>query len=166
MSTTTAAPEGGKKRGNKWILIAATVAVLGAVAAGAAQFLGRPVLLGTSPVDAAAAAKKENPIFVSLEQFTVNLADEGGERFAQIAVTLEISDQEIDKAIRSRMPSIRNAVLLLMSSKKAGDLLSLEGKKLLAEQIALRAGAELGWQGASGGNNPVEAVHFSHFIVQ
>lgn len=166
MSTTTAAPEGGKKRGNKWILIAAAVAVLGAAAGGAAQFLVRPALPGASPTDGATAARKEEPIFVSLEQFTVNLADEGGERFAQVAVTLEVSNQEIDKAIRSRMPSIRNAVLLLMSSKKAGDLLSLEGKKLLAEQIALRAGAELGWQSASGRSNPVEAVHFSHFIVQ
>lgn len=189
MSNTSAVAEGGsKKRGRKWVIIVAAVVVLAAAAGTAAQFLLRSDGAAAAGNEAGARAKKVNPVFVSLDQFTVNLADEGGERFAQIAVTLEVANEQVDKAIHARMPSIRNAVLLLISSKKADDLLSLDGKKALAEEIALRAGAELGWQpsgapeggsadpqgteagarapAASDRKNPIEAVHFSNFIVQ
>lgn len=161
-------------RGKKWALIVGAVVVLTAAAGAAAQFLVRPAQLAGLYSDAGV---RRDPLFVSLDQFTVNLADEGGERFAQVGVTLEVADEKVDKAIRAHLPSIRNSVLLLLSSKKTTDLLSLDGKKQLAAEIASQAGRELGWQpvdetkgsdiaGRPARANPIEAVHFSHFIVQ
>ncbi len=149
-------------RGKKWTLVVAIVVVLGAAAGAATQFLGG------SADDEQQTVRKRDPIFVSLEQFTVNLADEGGERFAQIGVTLEVADEQTDKALRGLLPSVRNSVLLLLSSKKSEELLTLEGKKLLASQIAAGAAAELGWSatGESEKPNPIVAVNFSHFIIQ
>jgi len=169
MSEAPAQPAKKKNRAKKWTLIVGTVVVLTAAAGAAAQFLVRPQ---SADAANAPAARKADPVFVSLEQFTVNLADEGGERFAQVGVTLEVLDERTDKAIRAHMPSIRNSVLLLLSSKQTGDLLTLDGKKQLAAQIAQQAGQQLGWapQAQAGEKievpNPIAAVHFSHFIVQ
>lgn len=150
-------------RGKKWTLIAIVAAALAGGAVAATQFLG-----GADTAQAEAPAKKREPIFVSLEQFTVNLADEGGERFAQVGVTLEVADEQVDKALRAVMPSVRNSVLLLLSSKKSEELLTLDGKKQLAAQIADGTAAELGWSGSKDADRPkpIAAVHFSHFIVQ
>ncbi len=177
-----------KPNRKKWVVIIAAVAALAGGAGAATRFLsGSP---GNGSDDAAASRKKQPPIFIPLDQFTVNLADEGGERLAQVAVTLEVADDNVGATLKSLMPSVRNTILLLLSSKQTVDLLSVDGKKLLAAQIAQQAGRQLGWQppaaetdgrsgdadttvaasGATspsiGGSNPIEAVHFSHFIVQ
>ncbi len=149
-------------RGKKWTLAVAIAVVLAAAAGAAMQ------LVGGAADNEPQAVRKRDPIFVSLEQFTVNLADEGGERFAQIGVTLEVADEQTDKALRASMPSVRNSVLLLLSSKKSAELLTLDGKKLLASQIAAAAAAELGAPAVGDGEkpNPIAAVNFSHFIIQ
>lgn len=158
-----------KNRGKKGALIVGAVIVFAGAAGAGAQFLVRPAS-ADDPAAEATQSRKRDPVFVALEQFTVNLADEGGERFAQVGLTLEVQDEKTDKAIRVHMPSIRNSVLLLLSSKKSEELLTLDGKQELASQIALRAGGALGWTSAAEGAvqrpNPVAAVHFSHFIVQ
>jgi len=148
-------------RTKKWTLGVGVAIALAAAAVGGTQLL-------RSSDDAPAAARQREPVFVSLEQFTVNLADEGGERFAQIGVTLEVADERVDKTLRARMPAVRNSVLLLISSKKSEELLTLDGKKRLAEQIAATANAALDDSAAkpSSGANPIAGVNFSHFIVQ
>lgn len=174
MSEASAQAARKKNRGKVWALIVGVVVAIAGAAGAATQFLAGGGQAFAGGAAQAAAQKKADPIFVALEQFTVNLADEGGERFAQIAITLEVSDEKTDKAIRARMPSIRNSVLLLLSSKKTAELLTLEGKKQLASEIVARTGAELGWQAPAQDAqdapaplpNPVAAVHFSHFIVQ
>ena len=174
------APSG--KRSRKLILIAAAVLLFAGGGAASWFFLGRP---GTEPVAAAAETPRArtNAVFVPLEQFTVNLADEGGERMAQIAVTLEIADTQTEQSIKTRMPAIRNAILLQLSSLESKELLTVTGKERLANRIAALTAHELGWQppaadakaagaaaapgnAAAGRSNPVAAVHFSHFIVQ
>ena len=157
-SAATTAPR--KNPGKKWALIIGAVVAIAVTAAAGTQFLG---LAGPQ---AATLAKAREPVFVALEQFTVNLADEGGERFAQISVTLEVTDEQVDKRLRTLMPSVRNSVLLLLSSKKSEELLTLEGKKQLASQIATSAAAALGWSDGADRPNPIAGVHFSHFIVQ
>src|SRR5580658_6458415 len=62
------------------------------------------------------------PVFVPIDQFTVNLNPEGGEQFLQAAFTLKVTDLEVVDAVKLHLPELRNQVLLLMSSKKAADL--------------------------------------------
>lgn len=162
-------------------LLILAVALL--AAAGAAAWW---LKAGPATDDEAATASTQARIFVPLEQFTVNLADEGGERIAQIAVTLEVADDRHEIAIKRQMPAIRNTILLLLSSRKSQDLLTTTGKQQLAGQIAEAIGIELGWQPVADADpaaadraarprraaptqarpNPVAAVLFSHFIIQ
>jgi hypothetical protein len=43
------------------------------------------------------------------------------------------------------MPAVRNEILLLISSKRAADLVTREGKETLAAEIAIAAARPLGW---------------------
>ena len=162
-----------KKKG-KLLVIAGIVVVLLAGGGGAAAFFMKKGDAHAEAADAdeddgehdAKAAKKKKkkkaegaPVFVTLEPFTVNLADTEADRLAQVAVVFEAGDKKVDEAVKAQMPAVRNAILLLLSSKTGRELLTLEGKEKLAAQIAETVNKRL-----DGG--AIEAVHFSQFIVQ
>jgi len=203
-----AAPaKGGKK---KLIIIIAAVLLLLIVGGGAAF-----VLLKKKPADgeedgaegggghakpkaeahepAAAPNRKHDPkhppTFVPLDPFTVNLADKESERYAQIAVTLEIEDAKTADELKVYMPAIRNNILMVLSHKTAASLLTREGKEKLSRSILYASVRPLGYdiddedddeEAAADEapkkkkkkkkqpptNLPVSAVHFSNFIVQ
>lgn len=127
-------------------------------------------------------------LFVSLDQFVVNLNDTDADRYAQIAMVLEVDDASAESQLKAQMPAVRNAILLLISARSAGELLSLAGKQRLAIDVALATravlkherppapGAASGPDGASteaapvefsqADTSPIAAVHFAQFIVQ
>ncbi len=131
---------------------------------------------------------KHPPVFVPLDPFTVNLADKDSERYAQIAVTLEIDDAKTADELKIYMPAIRNNILMVLSHKTAAQLLTREGKEKLATSILYAAVRPLGYevdeeeeesQAAAADAPqkkkkkkkappalPVSAVHFANFIVQ
>ena len=87
----------------------------------------------------------KRPIFVPLDPFTVNLADPGGEKMAQISINLQISDAKISEEIKAFMPAIRHNVLKIISSRESRELLTSDGKDKLAEEIAIATALPLGW---------------------
>lgn len=119
------------------------------------------------------------PTYLPLDNMVVNLADPGGERVAQIGVTLElVVPTDVDR-VKAYLPSIRSEILMLVSQRTAEELLKLEGKEQLANDIKEKAAAHFGVQAAAGKDkkdkkksaknaaaNPVRGVLFSSFIVQ
>ncbi len=174
MSEAAAEPSAPKKKGNKLVLIIALGVVLAAGGAGGTWFF----LQQGKPADAKAAQAKKaalKPIFTTLEPFTVNLQDPRGERFAQVGITLQIDDPDVEMKVKDHLPAVRNDILMLISSKQIDDLLSMEGKQQLAQQIRHRTaraiGVELPEPGTPAGKtpppeNPIREVLFSQFIVQ
>lgn len=193
VSETTAAP--AKTKSKKLIIIAAALAVL-LVAGGAAAWL----LLAKrnagdeeeAPAQAAqAAAPKTPPIFLPMDNMVVNLADPGGDRFAQVGITLELADAKTAELVKTYMPSIRSGVLLLVSQRSTDELLTREGKETLAADIRREVSRPLGLTAPKprkrpvqrdpedadedeeaaprrpkADNNPVRQVLFSSFIIQ
>jgi flagellar FliL protein len=157
MSTAAAAadappPAKGKKK--LIIIIVAAVLVL-AIGGVAAMLLLKkkavdPDAEGDEPVAAAKAAPKHDPkavpAFVPLEAFTVNLADRNAERFAQIAVTLELEDAHMAEQIKNYMPAIRNNILMAIADRTAAELMDREGKAKLAERIRKETCKVLGYE--------------------
>ncbi len=125
-----AAPEAAPKKSNKPLLIIIIVVVLLALGGAGAWFF-----LLNSDEDEAPQASAKPPVFLPLDQFTVNLQPEDGQQFLQVAMTLKVVDQAVADAIKAQLPEVRSRVLLLLSSKKASQLLSLEGKTSLAAEI-------------------------------
>lgn len=112
------------------VMIVVAVLVVG-LGAGAAWFFtqGKPAATEHK------AAKSEPPEYVPIESFTVNLQPENGEQYLQIAFTLQVQNQKQGEQIKANMAKVRSRVLLLLSSKKASEISSVEGKRLLATEI-------------------------------
>ena len=149
--TTPPKPKAGKK---KLIVILALVLLLVAGGGGAAVYILKRNAAAAAaaaeadgdpaPTHAAAAGHRTPPTFVPLEPFVVNLADHDGERFAQIGITLEVDDPKFGDEMKTYMPAIRNAILMILAHKTSQELLAREGKEELAEEIMREAVRPMG----------------------
>lgn len=111
--------------------------------------------------------KKQAPVFLPLEMFTVNLADREAERYAQVGVTLELADAKTGDVLKAYMPAVRNDILMLLAHKKAAELQERAGKLELAREIRRAALKPLDDSDHDSDEDaPVRAVHFSSFIIQ
>jgi len=84
------------------------------------------------------------PTYLPLESMVVNLADPGGERFAQIGVTLDIENEKAVDQIKAFMPAIRSNVLMLVSQRTSEELLKRDGKEKLAADVVTEVAQTLG----------------------
>ena len=87
---------------------------------------------------------KNVPIYLPLDPFVVNLADKDADRYAQIGITLELDNGVSADQIKAYMPSIRNAILMILANKSSKDLLNREGKEQLAQEIMREAVRPMG----------------------
>lgn len=189
MSAPAAADAAPKPKGKKPLILGIVAVLLLAVAGAAWMLLGRGHAdeeeAGATPPPAAHAKKGKEaapPVYLPLENMVVNLADAGGEKFAQVGVTLELMDQKTSDQVKAHLPGIRSAVLLLVSQRTSEELLTRDGKEKLAHDILREASAPLGYEveedepPAQEGKprkrprpaafNPIYRVLFSSFIIQ
>jgi flagellar FliL protein len=110
-------------------------------------------------------AKPLLPVYVAMDAFTVNLIPESGEQFVQLIISVEVADAESGEMIKTYTPKIRNNVMMLLSSKKASELLTRDGKEKLAEEIRDQMNQVLDPR-AKGNDAPVREVLFTSFIIQ
>lgn len=83
--------------------------------------------------------RKENkpPRFVKMDEFTVNLPGRGGEHYLQTNIVIRTGDAATEAKIRNFLPIIRDKVILVLSSRPMEQLATVEGKNMLAREIAL-----------------------------
>jgi flagellar protein FliL len=128
-----AEPGPGKPK-KRLVLIGAAAAIALLIGAGAAWFfIGHK----SEPQPATAQPKPKHsapPVFVSLEPFVVNLAGDV-QHYLQVGIDLRITHSHVPDQIKLHLPEIRNAVLLLLSSKRVEDLATVEQKNQLREEI-------------------------------
>ncbi len=118
-----------------------------------------------TPQQAAPAARRpagQLPMYAPLDVFTANLADRDRDRFGQVGVTFEIADKEAEAMMKSYTPIFRSRILIMLSSKTAADLLTVEGKKAFSDEILAMARTEVGRQNAT----KIYGVLFSNFVIQ
>ncbi len=84
-----------------------------------------------------APVKKLPTKFIKLETFTVNLQSEDDDpRYLQVELVIKVNETGVVDIIANKTPEIRNQILLLLSSKKATEISSLEGKQQLSQDIS------------------------------
>jgi len=64
----------------------------------------------------------------------------------QLGITLKTYDPELEEKIKKEMPEIRSRLLELLSSKRASELQTLQGKKRLAAEILYLTNKILGFK--------------------
>lgn len=172
-----AAPKGSGMK--KLIIILVAVLLLAAVGGGAAIFMMKKKAAAAAAADEDEHAEEVveakhhasgPPTFVPLDPFVVNLADKGADRYAQIAVTLQIDDPKFADQLKLYMPAIRNSILMILAHKTSEELLDRNGKEALAAEIMEEAikPMNLGGEGKrkTKVHNPITKVHFANFIIQ
>jgi flagellar protein FliL len=83
-----------------------------------------------------AEGKEEDGILFPLQGFTANLAQgDGPRRFVRLNSVLKFSKGSNEEEFKARTPQIRDAVISVLNSKRPEDLLKVEGKKYLKEEI-------------------------------
>ncbi|MEO8022685.1 flagellar basal body-associated protein FliL [Polaromonas sp.] len=113
------------------LLILLALVVTSGAAGAAYYYLG-----GSQDATAKAAVKPpQDPIFVALEPFTVNLQPNGRNRFLHVAVTLKVSDTKSQSQLVQYMPEVRSRVLTTLSNRASDSLVTVEEKNLLATEI-------------------------------
>lgn len=166
------------KKSKKLLIIIIAAVVLLAGAGGAAFFLlSKNADHGDDDDEVATekatpAKKKKNekaapPVYVPLESFTVNLVPEQGDQFLQLIVSVEVDNLPAADTIKLYMPKLRNRVMLLLSDKKASDLITKEGKEKLAQEIRAQMNEVIdpSTKGRDS-ESPVKEVLFTSFIIQ
>jgi len=137
-----------KKNLKKIVMLALVgLLVVGLVGGAAVYFIKKKQAAAAEAAEGAdeptAAGPKRDPhavpIFVPMEPFTVNLADKNADRFAQVTVSLEVQTSKIGDQVRAFMPAVRSAMLLILASKSADELIVPEGKLRLAHELHLAA---------------------------
>lgn len=97
-----------------------------------------------APAAAAHGGDKVPPVYLPMDNMVVNLADPGGEKVAQVGLTLVVVDAKASDSVKAYMPTIRSGVLMLLSQKTSEELLSAEGKQKLIEEILREASVPFG----------------------
>lgn len=151
----------------KLILIIVAILAVVVLAGGGAAFMllsGKPAAEQQAEGEEAedhAEAEGKPPVYVKLETFTVNLADQ--ESYLQTEISLKVADPKVQEKLKQHMPEVRDALLRLLSSKTAEELMTTEGKTTLAEEVRKEVNRVIGAKKASQG---VKDVLFTSFIIQ
>ena len=163
-----AAGAGSKKK--LIIMILAAILVLGAGAGGGWYFSHSSAEAhGDEDAPAKETKKKKKkdpeskPEYVPIEAFTVNLQPENGEQYLQVQFTLQVDGAEQATMVKDNMAIVRNRVLLLLSSKKASEINTVEGKQQLASEIQATITEPFV---KDGDEQEVSDVLFTSFIIQ
>jgi flagellar FliL protein len=154
-----AAPK--KSRKMLFLIIGVLVLLLGAGGAGAWWYYR-----GHANPDAkheAAAEKKAPPTFVTLEPFTVNLLEESGDHYLQVGIIYQVTDAKVGDVMKVYMPVLRNRILLTLSSKRPGDIATLEGKQKLVAELVTAARESIPGEAPERG---IEIAFLSAFVIQ
>lgn len=174
------APKGSKKK----MIIMIAILVLLLAALGVGGFFGYKLWMGkksapgadnatvqkteaahggeskeAAPGDKAAPAVANAGEIVSIPPLLVNLAEPQGRRYLKLALDVEVKDKAAADELNKNMPKVKDALLLLLSSKTYEDLSTLEDKILLKKEIVERLTLALGEQ-------KVLRVYITEIVIQ
>jgi flagellar FliL protein len=95
----------------------------------------------------------------SLPTFVVNLADPLGRRYLKIAIDVEVVNSDAVEQLTTSESKVRDAIILLLSSKTFAELATMEDKIRLKQEIVERLNQVLG-------GSKVLRVYFTEMVVQ
>ena len=98
-------------------------------------------------------------LMFDLDPFIVNLADTPDVRYLKLTLKLDVDSESVSTELSTRIPQIRDAVLVLLSSKEVNAVRTTQGKFQLRDEITQRINGLLKKPG-------VRSAYFTEFVVQ
>lgn len=96
---------------------------------------------------------------VTLPTFVVNLADPLGRRYLKLGIDVEVASEQDSAELNKKQPMVKDALILLLSSKTYQDLSTMENKILLKKEIVDRLNQIMG-------GSKVLQVYFTDMVIQ
>jgi flagellar FliL protein len=103
------------------------------------------------------AAETAKIALLPLDPFVMNLAEPG--RFLKMSIQFELSDESYRQLVADKIPQLRDAIIILVSSKSFDSVSRPEGKFQLKDEILLRANQALG-------KDVFKNLYFTEFVMQ
>ncbi len=145
------------------IIISVVVLFMGMVGAGFFILWDKIAQIPQDPsmIEGITAEENENVIgpLYALDTMIVNLSDHGGKRYLRVTMALELSDPEDVTIIESRLPQVRDAILMILPSKKYDDVSTTDGKIALRSEVMDKINSLLT-------KAHVNNIYFTEFVVQ
>ena len=160
-SATEAAPAKAGSGKKMMVLGLVGVLLLGG-GGGAAWFLmgGEKEEEGKHAKEANGEEHSEEPgPVMDLDPFLLNLADRDEPRFLKVSIKLELDRPEENTDFQTKVPAIRDALLVLLSSKESQLLRTVNGKRRIREEIMTRVNGVMN-------RGKISNVFFTDFIIQ
>lgn len=155
-----------KGSAKKWIIIGIVLLFLGGGGYAAwnsllaARFLGMDNPLTGETEHGPAEAKYEKfGVIYEMEPFIVNLLSREGKRYLKTTIEFEVENEDIKNELTQRTPQLRDAILLLLTSKSFEDINRPEGKLRLKNELLVRIHQILPGAG-------IRMLYFTEFVVQ
>ena len=127
----TSKEKGTVPKSRKFRIILFALLALGLVGtAGAAYYY-----MNSKHSSTEAVVKVEEPIFIPLEPFTVNLQPNGRNRFLHVAITLKMVDPKSQAQVVQYLPEVRSRVLTVLSNREGDTLATPEDKAKLSAEL-------------------------------
>jgi flagellar protein FliL len=97
---------------------------------------------------------------VSLDTFIVNLADPGANRYLRVTMDLEVTGGKTpEEEVTRRTSQLRDAILMILPTKKFSEIISTEGKLALRDELLSALNALLA-------SSKVSRIYFKEFVIQ
>ena len=145
------------------IIVSVVLLFMGAVGGGFFILWNKISQLPQDPakVEEIPVEEEENAIgpLYSLDTMIVNLADRGGKRYLRVTMALELSDPEAMATIESRLPQVRDAILMILPTKTYDEVSTTEGKAALRHQLMEKINSLMT-------KGQVDNIYFTEFVVQ
>ncbi len=151
---------------NKAILLGIIVIVQAVLAIGLTQFLIVPKLgVQNAGMDGSAATESVTKmpkmgVLVNLEDIVVTLvSDPRKPRYLRININVEVPNQVIAEVVSSRLPQLRDLIIMILSDKTPESISTPEGKKGLRDEIFRRMDEKMP-------EGTLMNIYFSDLVVQ
>ncbi len=158
------------KKAKSKLLLVAVIGVLLVALLGVGGFIVYTQVLGggggggeEAKKEAAKAAELKEAaklgVVTAIDPFIVNLVDDEGKRYLKVSMQLELDSEMLNEEVTNKMPQIKDTIITVLSEKNTDDLLTVNGKFKLKEQIQTRVNVLLK-------TGVVKNVYFVEFVIQ
>jgi flagellar FliL protein len=101
---------------------------------------------------------KMGPIY-PMDQFIVNLYNEGSSRYLKTTINFELSIPELSAEMDTKKPLIRDIVIKTLSAKTYEEISTIKGKENLKDELALKVNQVLT-------DGQINNLFFTDFVIQ
>lgn len=147
-----------KEKSGKGLMV--VLFILGLIVLGAATFGGVYLFMKTNKTVSAQQVVVEQ-IYVDLDEFTINLADEGGKRYfkGELSLGYDKSDKKVAEEITNNTVVIRDAIIFYFKGQKAEFVNDINNKEKIKEDLIEAINKELQ-------KGKITDIRFKNMIVQ